>query len=192
MARFEKTHFQSFPLDLNFNDNMMNFVSLFGGVGYGWMILFWQNAYSYKDALVDLSISSFRRKMLNITEDEDAEIIKKAVCYGLIEHVSGTIYTSNGVRRRMAVMQRERDRAYKRVQSVKQRTPAWADRKAIKDFYRNCPPGMTVDHIIPLNGKLVSGLHMVGNLQYLSHSENSCKGNRFKPQPKSIDGGSHE
>lgn len=49
----------------------------------------------------------------------------------------------------------------------------------ILDFYENCPTGMTVDHIIPLIHPDVSGLHVLWNLQYLSSSENSKKGNSF-------------
>jgi len=37
-----------------------------------------------------------------------------------------------------------------------------------------------VDHIIPLNGKNVSGLHILGNLQVLPISINRSKGNTFK------------
>ncbi len=60
-----------------------------------------------------------------------------------------------------------------------QRTPAWADIEAIKAFYNNCPEGYHVDHIVPLQGKLVSGLHVVENLQYLTAKENLSKGNKF-------------
>lgn len=49
----------------------------------------------------------------------------------------------------------------------------------IKDFYLNCPEGMVVDHIIPLRGKYVSGLHHPDNLQYLTESENSSKRNNY-------------
>jgi 5-methylcytosine-specific restriction endonuclease McrA len=49
----------------------------------------------------------------------------------------------------------------------------------IKEFYEKCPKGMVVDHIIPLQGKLISGLHVIWNLQYLTPHDNLKKGNRF-------------
>ena len=64
----------------------------------------------------------------------------------------------------------------KRVQKA---TPAWADLKAIRIFYENCPVGFHVDHVIPLNGKMVSGLHIVDNLQYLPASDNMRKGAKY-------------
>lgn len=60
-----------------------------------------------------------------------------------------------------------------------QRMPKWADIGAIKEFYKNCPDGYHVDHIIPLRGKTVSGLHIVENLQYLTSEENLKKGNNY-------------
>lgn len=62
-----------------------------------------------------------------------------------------------------------------------QRTPKWADLKAIEEFYKACPPGYHVDHICPLQGKNVSGLHVIDNLQYLLAAENLAKGSKFNP-----------
>ncbi len=67
----------------------------------------------------------------------------------------------------------------KRRASQLKRTPLWADLKAITEFYKNCPKGMHVDHIIPLQGKIVSGFHILENLQYLTPEENSRKSNKF-------------
>ena len=62
---------------------------------------------------------------------------------------------------------------------VKQRTLPNEDLSVIKEFYSKCPIGYEVDHIIPLNGKNISGLHTITNLQYLKVSDNRRKSNKF-------------
>lgn len=47
------------------------------------------------------------------------------------------------------------------------------------NIYANRPPKMEVDHIIPLNGENISGLHVPWNLQYLTPEENVLKSNRI-------------
>jgi len=62
-----------------------------------------------------------------------------------------------------------------------QRVPSWADHEKIKAIYQEAErTGMTVDHIIPLRGQLVSGLHVENNLQLLPGNVNYSKGNFFK------------
>lgn len=75
----------------------------------------------------------------------------------------------------------------KRHAAKLQRTPAWADLTAIRYVYERARQ-MTeatgiehhVDHIYPLQGLLVCGLHVHENLQILTRSENCRKNNRHE------------
>ena len=80
--------------------------------------------------------------------------------------------------------------ANKRRSAKLQRTPPWADLDAMRGIYeqasrltRDTGIPHHVDHVIPLQGKLVSGLHVPGNLQILTGSENSKKRNHFEIKP---------
>lgn len=66
-------------------------------------------------------------------------------------------------------------------------TPAWADLKRIEAIYEEAnqkakTDGMRydVDHIVPLRGKKVCGLHVESNLQIILAIDNKRKNNRFE------------
>jgi hypothetical protein len=74
--------------------------------------------------------------------------------------------------------------AYSRA--IKQQTPRWADMHAINAMYLRAKElGLTVDHVIPLRGEMVSGLHVANNMRLVPHAINASKGNKFEPQSAS-------
>lgn len=71
-----------------------------------------------------------------------------------------------------------------REKHIRQATPPWVDLSAITDVYRQAAilaeaTGIPhdVDHIVPLRGKNVCGLHVHWNLRPLPASDNRSKGN---------------
>lgn len=68
----------------------------------------------------------------------------------------------------------------RQIHTMKFATPSWADRETISEIYQEAGRlGMHVDHVIPLRGKTVCGLHVENNLQILTPKENQSKGNRY-------------
>lgn len=83
---------------------------------------------------------------------------------------------------------RKRIATVKRRAQKKRATPVWSDPQAI-DFVYYCQQVLAgvyggkchVDHIIPLAGQKVCGLHVHNNLQLLSPKDNLRKSNSFTP-----------
>lgn len=79
--------------------------------------------------------------------------------------------------------------AMKRRAAKLRATPAWADIDAILRVYETCAEVTVltgipheVDHIIPLQGATVSGLHVESNLRVIPMVGNRRKSNRFEVQ----------
>lgn len=77
---------------------------------------------------------------------------------------------------------RRHHEALRRVRKL-QATPKWLTKEQleeIKQIYKNCPKGYHVDHIMPLKGQNLSGLHVPWNLQYLPGIVNIMKSNKVE------------
>lgn len=82
---------------------------------------------------------------------------------------------------------REIHRSKQGKDKIRQATPHWADQDKIKAVYLKAGElraqgfDVHVDHIIPLKGKLVCGLHVHSNLQITHAKDNFAKRNHFTP-----------
>ncbi len=85
-----------------------------------------------------------------------------------------------------AEYRRNKERHYARVHdrrnAVKRATLKLSqeNKEALYAFFKNRPVGHHVDHIVPLRGKIVSGLNVPWNLQYLTAEDNLKKRNKFE------------
>jgi len=117
-------------------------------------------------------------KKANREENKEAIAAQKAQYYQ---------ENKDAVAARMAQYYQENKEAFaahaaKRRAIKLQRTPHWlteAHYSEIKEIYTSCPEGHHVDHIVPLQGENVSGLHVPWNLQHLTAEENLIKGNKL-------------
>ncbi len=78
-------------------------------------------------------------------------------------------------------------KALERRLAVREQTPAWNDRAKMLAIYAECSKRNEkagyikwhVDHIVPLRGKNVWGLHVHTNLRIILASENRAKSNKY-------------
>lgn len=104
------------------------------------------------------------------------------------------------VRQTLALHYQENKFYYKelatlRKKRIRRATPIWADLIKIRSVYKKSEEATEVtgipyevDHIIPLRGKYVCGLHVENNLQILPASVNRLKSNHFEleDQPEGV------
>lgn len=86
-----------------------------------------------------------------------------------------------GVRYRLENPGKELEKSRRYQAAKKNAVPKWLTKEHINEMiriYDNCPEGYEVDHIVPLQGKNVKGLHVPWNLQYLTIAENRKKSNK--------------
>jgi len=75
---------------------------------------------------------------------------------------------------------------------LKQATPVWSNEETIQRVREECKRmsasmrmRFVLDHVIPLRGRTVCGLHVPENLKIVSESFNNLKGNKFNSRKES-------
>ena len=84
------------------------------------------------------------------------------------------------------------DHRYRKLKALKFATPKWVNHDDIRYMYKEClrlsdemKMDLEVDHIVPLKGRNVCGLHVSYNLKVVSHSLNRIKANKFNSKSES-------
>jgi len=120
------------------------------------------------------------RKWVEVNKDRHNELTSSWYERNKDKHLinSKQWYASNRHRKLATTTARE--------QRCKQATPVWVDKEAVIAMYaeaqsKTLETGIQhdVDHIIPLQGKLVSGLHVQHNLRVITSAENKHKAAKY-------------
>lgn len=156
---------------------------------------------AYRDAYKPIATARYREKMANNPD----ELRKRSAQYRAMhpdlcaerikrwatENADRVKQTSKAWLQKNAGRANAITQAYRAAK--KSRTPSWANQKSIREIYELAQAmGMSVDHIVPLQGASVCGLHVENNLQLLTASENSAKGNKFDGESFAMGPGLHE
>jgi 5-methylcytosine-specific restriction endonuclease McrA len=87
---------------------------------------------------------------------------------------------------RQMELDKARVRRNARQRRVREATPAWVDFAAIRAVYLKCAQvtretGIphAVDHIVPIKGRNMCGLHVPWNLRIITAKENGMKSNKW-------------
>ena len=120
------------------------------------------------------------RNWLAKNKDRHGELVRSWYERNKDQHLANSKewYAANRHRKLATTMAREL--------RCRQATPVWADKTAIMAFYAeaqrlSAETGIQydVDHIVPLKGKTVSGLHVPANLRVIPSSDNKRKAAKF-------------
>lgn len=132
-----------------------------------------------RDSKVSPSVSKYLLSLKNLRECKKCNTIRHSAEFRPNRSKSDGFNCQCRYCQSEATARTQPSRQAKYKSSKLDRIVPWSNIELITKFYNNCPSGYHVDHIIPLQGNLVSGLHVLDNLQYLTAEENIQKHNRF-------------
>jgi hypothetical protein len=123
MARPKKIGLDYFPVDVQFDQKIEAIELLFGNNGLAWVVKFWQEAYQTEQGQINLSglFGELFAKKCRTTIEEHKKILETALSVKFCEEtVQGScVYTSNGIKKRIAAVSEERKSAIKRKEERK-------------------------------------------------------------------------
>jgi hypothetical protein len=111
-ARPLKEGLDYFPLDTYFDEKIQALESVFKNDGLVWIIKFWQSAYRTNNGQVSFSgyQGVIHAENSRVTSEKQNEIIKLCVEIGLLIKIDEFHYTSNGIKKRLGHIVKERER----------------------------------------------------------------------------------
>lgn len=149
------------------------------GLGKTRMDRFLKELFPDRDVLKDKKIDKYLLKIEGFRYCNSCNTVLK------LSDFSKNPTKSDGLNTQCRTCQLETTKITQSARSAKYRAaklqaiPSWADMQEIAKIYSQCPEGYEVDHVIPLQGVSVCGLHVQNNLQYLTKEENLAKYNKF-------------
>ncbi|MFA6198679.1 MAG: Lin1244/Lin1753 domain-containing protein [Patescibacteria group bacterium] len=127
MARSKKIGLDYFPLDVTFNEQIQALETLHGNNGLVWILKFWQSAYKTEHGEVNLNglFGDLSANNARLSPEQQTKIIADCIQLGLLVEISRGVYTSNGVRKRIAEVSKEREYAinYRKKELLGEQSP---------------------------------------------------------------------
>jgi hypothetical protein len=118
MSRPLKDGLDYFPFDVKMDEKFKALETLHKNDGFVWLVKFWQQAYSRNDGLVDLNgiFGIIHAENCRITIQKQNDIIADCIKIGIIIQQNDGIYTSNGIQKRLQIVNKlrinERERKF--------------------------------------------------------------------------------
>ena len=124
MARPKKIGLEYFPLDVIFDEKVNAIEMMHGNNGLCWVIKFWQNAYQTETGEVNLHglFSELHANKCRITTEEHEKILSTAMQIQFCYKTDDGLYTSNGIKKRIGAVSKERASAIQRQEESKSKS----------------------------------------------------------------------
>jgi len=124
MARPKKIGLEYFPVDVTFDEKVNAIEMIHGNNGLSWVIKFWQNAYQTETGEVNLQglFAELHANKCRITIDEHEKILNTAIQVEFCYITDSGLYTSNGIKKRIGAVSKERASAILRQEKDKNKS----------------------------------------------------------------------